>query len=372
MLASFIPPPPHQVTNTYQHTIRTPSSFPDAGHLIHMPTHIDVLVGDYESCVEYNYQAILADLKIMRRSPDTAGTDSFYFGYVVHSFHMLIYGGILGGMESIAMEKALELNQFLTEDLFIHNPDLAIYLESYAALDIHIMIRFGRWKEILQVPFPRYPLLMLFRSASLHYARGLALANTGEIHLAITEADLYDELRLNTSAENRILHNNKVSALLAVDAPMLRGEIAYFSGKYDEAFPLLRYAVKLQDGLNYDEPWGKMQPLRHPLGGLLCDQGHYEEAEQVFREDLKFHPRNPWGLAGLIICLNGQLGPGSCCSKKYGYSHDGITIAGREIKDILLEVQRLNDELAEQRKSKYADSFDVTAPCACCRKMLQK
>jgi len=338
----------------------------------HMPTHIDVLVGDYESCVEYNYHAINADLKIMRRSPDTAGTESFYFGYVVHSFHMLIYGGILGGMESIAMEKALELNQFLTEDLFIQNPDLAIYLESYAALDIHVMVRFGRWKEILQVPFPRYPLLMLFRSASLHYARGLALANTGEIHLAITESDLYDELRLNPSAENRILHNNTVSALLAVDAPMLRGEIAYFSGKYDEAFPLLRYAVKLQDGLNYDEPWGKMQPLRHPLGGLLCDQGHYEEAEQVFREDLKFHPRNPWGLAGLIICLNGQLRPGSCCSKKYGYSHDGITIAGREIKDILLEVQRLNDELAEQRKSKYADSFDITAPCACCRKMLQK
>ncbi|KAL3777875.1 hypothetical protein ACHAW5_005677 [Stephanodiscus triporus] len=348
------------------------TDFPDAGHLIHMPTHIDVLVGDYESCVEYNHNAILADLRIMLRSPDTAGTESFYFGYIVHGFHMLVYGGILGGMESIAMEKALELNQYLTEDLFIHNPDLAIYLESYAALDIHVMVRFGRWKEILQVPFPRYPLLMLFRSASLHYARGLALANTGKIRQAITEADLYDELRLNPSAEKRILHNNRVSALLAVDAPMLRGEIAYFSGNYDEAFPLLRYAVKLQDGLNYDEPWGKMQPIRHPLGGLLCDQGHYEESEQVFREDLKFHPRNPWGLAGLIICLKGQLAQGSCCSKKYGCSQDGITIAGRVINDILLEVENLTLVLAEQRKSKYADSFDITAPCACCRKMLPK
>jgi tetratricopeptide (TPR) repeat protein len=347
----------------------THSSFPDAGHLIHMPTHIDVLVGDYESCVEYNHHAILADLKIMRRSPDTAGTESFYFGYIVHGFHMLIYGAILGGMESIAMEKARQLNQFLTEDLFINNSDLAIYLESYAALDIHIMVRFGRWKEILQVSFPRYPLLMLFRSASLHYARGLALANTGEIDQAITEADLYDELRLNPSVENRILHNNKVSALLAVDAPMLRGEIAYFTGKHDEAFELLRGAVKLQDGLNYDEPWGKMQPLRHPLGGLLCDQGRFKEAEEVFREDLKFHPKNPWGLAGLIICLNGQLklAQGSCCSKSF---EDEITIAGRDIKDILSEVQRLKHVLAEQRKSKYADSFEITAPCACCRKML--
>lgn len=343
-------------------------SFPDAGHLIHMPTHIDVLVGDYESCVEYNYSAILADEKIMRISPDTAGTESFYFGYIVHNFHMLVYGAILGGMESIAMEKALELNEYLHEDLFVENPDLTAYLESYAALDIHVMVRFGRWKEIMLIPFPRYPLLMLFRSASLHYARGVALANTGEIQQAITEANLLDDLRLNPSAEMRILHNNKVSDLLAVDAPMLRGEIAYFSGKYDEAFPLLRTAVELQDGLNYDEPWGKMQPLRHPLGGLLCEQGHYEEAEQVFREDLKFHPRNPWGLVGLISCLEGRLtvGQGGCCSKKKDF-----LIVGRDREDMLVEVRKLSDMLAEQRKCKWAD-YDVSSPCVCCAKRLKK
>jgi len=345
--------------------------FADAGHLIHMPTHIDVLVGDYESCVEYNYSAILADEKIMRTSPDTAGTESFYFGYIVHNFHMLVYGAILGGMESIAREKAQELNFYLHEDLFVENPDLTAYLESYAALDIHTMVRFGRWKEILSVPFPRYPLLMLFRSASLHYARGLALANTGEIEMAITEANLLDDLRLNPSAEMRILHNNSVSDLLAVDAPMLRGEIAYFSGKYDIAFDLLRQAVALQDNLNYDEPWGKMIPNRHPLGGLLWEQGHYEEGEQVFREDLTFHPKNPWGLVGLIGCLNGRLDArqGGCCSKKKDYSPSEVIISGQQREDILLEVQKLSHLLAEQRKSKWAD-YDISAPCVCCTKKL--
>jgi tetratricopeptide (TPR) repeat protein len=331
-----------------------------------MPTHIDVLVGDYESCVKYNLQAILADERIMRVSPDTAGTESFYFGYIVHNFHMLVYGAILGGMESIAMEKAIELNNYLHEDVFVEHPDLTAYLESYAALDIHVMVRFGRWREILAIPCPRYPLLMLFRSASLHYARGLALANCGEIQMAIAEANIFDRLRLNPCADLRILHNNKVSNLLAVDAPMLRGEIAYFSGKYDEAFVLLRKAVELQDGLNYDEPWGKMQPLRHALGGLLCQQGHYEEAEQVFRVDLKFHPKNPWGLIGLITCLNGRLKVeegGSCCSSASG---DGTKINGREREDVQLEVQRLTDMLTEQRKSTWADPKQIQAPCACC------
>jgi len=280
---------------------------------------------------------------------------------------MLVYGAILGGMEAIGMEKARQCNEYLNEDLFVENPDLTAYLESYTALDIHIMVRFGRWKEILQIPFPRYPLLMLFRSASLHYARGIALANTGQIEMAITEADLLDDLRLNPSAEMRILHNNKVSDLLAVDAPMLRGEIAYHSGKYGEAFPLLRKAVAQQDGLNYDEPWGKMQPNRHPLGGLLCEQGHYEEAEQVFREDLKFHPRNPWGLVGLITCLNRRLdiGQSDCCSKREDSSRGKAPIVGKERDDVIVEVQNLTDLLVEQRKSKWAD-FEVSAPCACC------
>lgn len=331
-----------------------------------MPTHIDVLVGDYESCVEYNYAAILADEKIMRTSPDTAGTESFYFGYIVHNFHMLVYGALLGGFESIAVEKAMELNEYLDEDLFVENPDLATYLESYAALDIHVLVRFGRWKEILDLPFPRYPLLMLYRSASLHYARGLALANTGEVGMAATEADLLDDLSQHPSAEMRILHNNNVADLLAVDVPMLRGEIAYFSGKYDEAFPLLRKAVELQDGLNYDEPWGKMQPIRHALGGLLCEQGHHEEGEQVFREDLRFHPQNPWSLVGLIGCLGGRLsvGQGECCRRK---NKGGKALVGQEREGVLLEVQKLKGILVEQRKSKWA-SFNITAPCACCKK----
>lgn len=57
--------------------------FPHAGHLIHMPTHIDVLTGDYESCVRYNLLAIEADRYAMECSPATAGRESFYFGYIV-------------------------------------------------------------------------------------------------------------------------------------------------------------------------------------------------------------------------------------------------------------------------------------------------
>jgi tetratricopeptide (TPR) repeat protein len=234
--------------------------------------------------------------------------------------------------------------------------------------DIHVMVRFGRWKRILEIRFPKYPLLMLYRSASLHFARGLALANTGHIDMAITEANLFDELRLNPSAEMRILHNNTVLDLFAVDAPMLRGEIAYKKGNYSEAFALLRTSVERQDGLNYDEPWGKMQPIRHALGGLLCEQGYLDEGEEVFRKDLHFHPNNPFGLVGLIGCLRRRLkfAQGSCCKKeKAACPNSPAKLSSEDVEKMEEEVKKLEENLDEQRQSSWAD-FPIKVPCQCC------
>lgn len=331
--------------------------FPHAGHLIHMPTHIDVLVGDYESCVRSNYAAILADEWCFKASPGTAGPRSFYFGYTVHNYHMLCYGAILGGMEQKAMEVAERLNERLSEDFFQDYHELADYLEAYSAIDIHVMVRFGRWKEILELKLPRNKHLMLFRTASMYFARSLAYANTGRLDLAKKEADRFDTLRNDPAATTRILHNNAVDVLLAVDAPMARGEIAYHEGKHEDAFRLLRKAVELQDGLRYDEPWGKMQPIRHALGGLLLEQGQNLEAEAVFRTDLSYHPKNPWALVGLISCLKKSRDKGSCC-KTTETSHDD-----RKRED---EIGVLEAHLKKQQMAEWAD-FDISVACLCCK-----
>jgi len=320
--------------------------FPHAGHLIHMPTHIDVLVGDYESCVKYNRKAIAADQHAMRRNPLTAGKESFYFGYIVHDYHMAVYGAILGGMEAMAMSVSQELNEILTEEMFAELPDLVSYLEGYSAMEVHTMVRFGRWDQLLQVPLPKDENLMLFRTASIRFGRALALAMSGHVDEAKAEADILDKLMEYPEADFRILHNNSVKRLLIVDAVMLRGEIAYREGQYDDAFDLLRKAVYLQDSLNFDEPWGKMQPVRHALGGLLLEQNRCDEAIEVFRADLAIHPRNPWALVGLINSLKAQ----DCCSTKNAE-----------------EIASLRRDFDTQQKCEWAD-FTVDVACECCKK----
>jgi tetratricopeptide (TPR) repeat protein len=345
------------------------NDFPHAGHLIHMPTHIDVLVGDYVSCVRSNCAAVVADERSMQISPETAGHASFYFGYIVHNYHMAVYGAILAGMEHKAMELAQRLNQHLNETMFTENPDLVDYLESYSALELHVMVRFGRWQDILQVTPPKDSKLMLFRAATLKYARALAYAMTNQILEAKREADRFDALRQHDDAKYRILHNNSVYDLLAVDAPMLRGEMAYRQGKYEEAFKLLRKAVQMQDALNYDEPWGKMQPIRHALGGLLLEQGHGEEAEQVFRTDLVLHPKNPWAVIGLIRCLERKLEtPTSdcCCEAKNEGAKSNSQNGTRSEDTVLTELQELRTQFEIQQQTEWVD-FKVEVACLCCQ-----
>lgn len=344
------------------------SGFKDAGHLVHMPSHIDVLIGDYEACVNVNIAGIVADKKAMKLSPETAGVTSFYFGYMVHNYHMLVYGSILGGFEKIAMEYSMELNHYVNEKLLMERPDLAVYLESYGAMDIHVLVRFGRWKEILKLKFPKNKELMLFRSASLYFARALAYANLNNTQAAKDEAKYYEVLRSHPDAKNRVLHNNTVYDLLEVDSAMIQGEIAYFERKYETAFEALRRAVDLQDALNYDEPWGKMQPIRHALGGLLFEQRRFEEAETVFREDLKRHPRNPWALNGLISCLESDTLQDSAASCCFSLSLERSKFLMKHVTQTRKksEIDSLRQQLSEQRKCQWAD-FKIGRPCACCK-----
>ena len=99
---------------------------------------------------------------------------------------------------------------------------------------------------------------------------------------------------------------------MGIAEAMLDGELEYRKGNHEAAFEHLREAIRRDDELPYDEPWGWMQPTRHALGALLLEQGRTEEAEAVYRADLGLdatlsracrHPDNLWSLHGLAECL---------------------------------------------------------------------
>lgn len=296
---------------------------PDAGHLIHMPTHIDVQCGHYQDVLHWNWKATQVD----RKALDSMGIYTLYTGYRIHNYHFAVYGAMFLGQYEPAMKMAHELAEVTPEELLrVESPPFATFFESYFALKVHVMIRFGRWREIIEEPLPEDQLLWANLTATLHYAKGVAHAALGEVQDAETEQTKFLTAR-DVMPEDRRLHNVLCLDQLAVAEAMLEGEIEYRKGNYDFAYRRLRDAVGMEDTLPYDEPWGWMPPTRHALGALLLEQGHVNEAEAVYREDLglggelsraQIHPNNVWSLRGLNDCLN---------AKGQGSSKEGKLIA---------------------------------------------
>ncbi len=284
---------------------------PDAGHLVHMPTHIDVLCGYYRDVVHWNEEAVVADLKYWRES----GPFNIYSGYRLHNYHFVIYGALFLGQFEPAMAAMRGAAETVPEDMLrLESPPMADYFESYLSFEPHILVRFGKWREATELELPEDQTLYCTMTANVHYARGVAHAALGNVAEAEAEEKAFQEAASRVP-KSRILHNNKVNDLLEIAAEMLRGEILYRQEDYEGAFAALRRSVVLEDNLPYDEPWGWMQPSRHALGALLLEQRQLEEAEAVFREDLGLggqlsratvHPDNVWSLKGLHDCLEAR------------------------------------------------------------------
>ncbi|MEU0588414.1 hypothetical protein [Streptomyces sp. NPDC006132] len=281
---------------------------PDAGHLLHMPSHLDVLCGDYRRVVAANSDAIAADEKFRRRS----GAMNFYTLYRVHNYHFKIYGAMFLGQERVALDTAAQLEAAVPEDLLrVQSPPMADWLEAFLGMRVHVLIRFGRWTDILALPAPTDPDLYSVTTALRHYARGVALSATGEVARAEAERELF-RAAVTRVPETRMLFNNTCHDILAIAAAMLDGELEYRRGNHDLAFAALERSIALDDNLPYDEPWGWMQPTRHAYGALLLEQGRVAEAEAVYRADLGLddtlpralqHPGNVWSLHGFHECL---------------------------------------------------------------------
>jgi tetratricopeptide (TPR) repeat protein len=281
---------------------------PDAGHLVHMPTHIDVLVGDYARVVTGNEAAIAADDRFVA----AVGPVNFYTLYRAHDHHFRIYGAMFAGRRAVALDAAAALAAALPEELLrVEAPPMADWLESFVPMRLHVLVRFGMWDELIAERLPEDPALYCVTTALTHYAKGVALAASGQVAAAQQQQQQL-EAAIARVPESRYLFNNTALDILAIAVAMLDGEIAYRRGAHDRAWASLRHAIELDDTLPYDEPWGWMQPTRHAYGALLLEQGEVEAAAAVYAADLGLdatlpracrHPNNVWSLHGYYECL---------------------------------------------------------------------
>nr|WP_298790162.1 hypothetical protein [uncultured Allomuricauda sp.] len=271
---------------------------PAAGHLVHMPSHIYIRVGRYLDAVKANQNAILADEDYISQCYSQG---LYPLGYYPHNIHFLWSAASLLGNSDVAIDAAKKTAEKVPVGEFITMP----FLQDFASTPMLAYTRFGKWNEILTIPAPNKDIKHL--NLMRHYARGMAFIRKGNAKEAKEELEAIEALKNDPELETLVAtaQNPSInSAKIAYE--VIAGELAALNGDTAKAIEHLNNAVTYEDELTYTEPAAWHIPTRQNLGAVLMSAKEYEEAEKVYREDLKVLRQNGWSLMGLYNSLSAQ------------------------------------------------------------------
>ncbi len=286
---------------------------PGAGHMVHMPSHIFLRLGDLQQSAAVNVAAAAVDRQYLARS----GKGMYGLMYYSHNLHFVSYVRMMQGRFDDALDYGRRLRENVTGSI-----DEMPMLAPYATFEWLSFVRFGKWKEMLAMPAP--PEKSTYLNAMYRYSRGTAFAGLRQISEAEAERERMGALAKSLT-ETDMLMINPAASVLAVGLADLDGRIARAKGNADEAMHFRR-AVELQDKLAYMEPPEWHHPEREALGGALLRQRKFAEAEGVFRHELELSPRNGRALFGLLEALKAQQKPTESVQREFDLAWKPATV----------------------------------------------
>lgn len=269
---------------------------PDSSHLVHMPSHIYARSGDWQKAAESNQRAMEAD-RLYRAAYPRPG---FYALYMAHNTHFLAFTAMMRGRSEEAITMARQMIAGMPEEFLTAYADVA---DGYTVFPSKVLMRFGKWDDVLAEPAPRGGLPLA--TALWHFTRAAAFTVLNRMDEARTEAAVFQEAATKVP-DSATFGNNKATDILAIAKLVLAGEMSAQEGQLALAREKLTAAAQLEDKLAYDEPPDWIQPVRHTLGAVLLRAGQAEQAEKVYTEDLRIWPQNGWALLGLREALLAQ------------------------------------------------------------------
>lgn len=267
---------------------------PGSGHLVHMPSHIYLRVGQYHEASLCNERAIVADEEYIRKYKIKS---SYVAMYYTHNLQFLAYSTAMEGRRDDSIKAARKTASVVTPEMMKAMADA----QWAKATPFTALARFGLWEDVLREPAPADDLL--FVKAMYHYSRALAHVRRKQLPEAQGEFAFFEKVLKDEGVKKLETPSFPGPKLLQVFQAVIAAEIAGLDGKADERLKGFEEAVKLQDKLPYMEPPYFYFPMRQRLGAALIDAGKWNEAEQVYRVDLKRNPDNGWSLYGLLQCV---------------------------------------------------------------------
>jgi tetratricopeptide (TPR) repeat protein len=283
-----------------QHADMLAGLMPGAGHLVHMPSHIYMRVGRFADSYEANRRAVDADESYITQC---RAQGIYPLNYYPHNIHFMTWSAMVQGRPQVALETAYKIVDKVPPELAANKNVWALY-ETFLSQPVFVMVRFGMWDAMLKATKPN--LESQFMTGIWHYGRALAFVHTGRMAEARRELRPLIAARKAMGELEHYIGFGTAETLLTIAEETVMGEMAYAEGYTLEGLAHLERAIRLEDGLRYNEPPDWYFPVRHFLGAMLIDSDRPNEAEVVYATDLLKNPGNGYSLFGLRLSLEQQ------------------------------------------------------------------
>src|SRR5260370_14744101 len=277
---------------------RLEQTMPGAGHIVHMPSHIYIRVGQYAKAVASNERSLAADKEELRLWGDRAFPSEVTYPlsaktHAMHANEFLRSAATWEGNFTTAVEAArASAPEAAQMGIASNGTSQRRYVQPWLTYR-----RFQKWQEILALPMPGKG--MPFVEATWHFVRGSAFTALGRAQDAQGELEQLKTLATDLAMARLMTRVNPANIFLTLSAEVLSGELAAKRGEIESALAHLERAVRIEDGLAYMEPPDWDDPVRLNLGAVLLEAKRPAEAEVVYWEDLRRHHENGWSLHGL-------------------------------------------------------------------------
>jgi len=271
---------------------------PNAGHLIHMPSHVYIRTGDYHKGTLANIEAIKVDSAYVT-SCNAQG--AYPLAYFPHNQHFMAATATLEGNSKWAVYAAEALQKNANKQL-MKEPGWGT-IQHYYTIPYYVYVKFGKWDDILtienELPDLDYP------TAILHYAKGMSYLGKGNIKAAKNELNTLEKIASKEELKAiTVWEINSVYELVQIAYKVLKAEILSQENDFTQSISLLKEAIALEDALSYNEPPDWFFSVRHNLGAMQLAAGQYQNAIDTYKQDLKNLPKNGWALKGLSIAYS--------------------------------------------------------------------
>ena len=280
------------------------ATLPIGGHVVHMPAHIFIRVGEYQRAIDNNQRSLAVDKRFAKIWGDAPMPNIGTYGlsHRVHGGHALDFVRYAASMQGSA-ELAIESSWQMANQMKMNGTPRGRMQKRLAAPWMTLKI-FGRWDEVLAIETPEYSTPYL--DGILAYVKGSAFVAKGQMAQAEANLETIRALAASPEVAKNQAGASPTAEILALAAHGLAGEIAYAKGDYQAAADAFEQGVAVEDTNNYTEPPDWPQSMRLYQGAALLKAGDYEKAEAVFRRDLLWHQNNGWSLYGLMRALEAQ------------------------------------------------------------------